>query len=120
MTRDTVKTILGLVAILLIVGATFLYGNAQHQAQLRHDNDAKKQQVADAGTPTPHATPTPVPTLKPTATPTSVITPMPAGIPDTGAHFGWMVGLAAIMLAVIYWIRSRRWVVAAVRVRSRD
>lgn len=48
MKRDTVKTIIGLVIIAAIVAATFWYGNAQRQAQLRRDSDAKKQQTLEA------------------------------------------------------------------------
>ncbi|MDB5178920.1 MAG: hypothetical protein JWN01_863 [Patescibacteria group bacterium] len=46
MKGDTAKTLVGLVIIGLIVVATFIYGNAQRQAQLRHDQDVKKQQDA--------------------------------------------------------------------------
>lgn len=46
MTRDTVKTLAGLIIIGGIVVATFLYGNAQRQAQLSHDQEVKKQQEA--------------------------------------------------------------------------
>ena len=48
MKRDTIKTIAGLVIIGGIVVAKFLYGNAQRQAQLAHDQDVKKQQEAKA------------------------------------------------------------------------
>jgi len=48
MKRDTIKTIAGLVIIGGIVVATFLYGNAQRQAQLAHDQDVKKQQEVKA------------------------------------------------------------------------
>jgi cytoskeletal protein RodZ len=48
MKRDTVKTLAGLLIIGIIVVATFLYGNAQRQSQLRRDEDAKKQQQAKA------------------------------------------------------------------------
>jgi cytoskeletal protein RodZ len=43
--RDTVKTLAGLVIIAVIVVATFLYGNAQRQAQLKHDQQIKDQQA---------------------------------------------------------------------------
>lgn len=42
MSRDTVKTLAGLLIIGIIVVATFLYGNAQRQSQLK-----KQQQTAD-------------------------------------------------------------------------
>ncbi len=81
MNRDTVKTLIGLVIIGGIVVATFMYGNSQRQAQLKHDQDVKKQQTAAspstdasatpvATTPASTATPaTPKPTVVPTATP---------------------------------------------------
>lgn len=46
MKRDTVKTLAGLVVIAIIVIATFMYGNAQRQSQLKHDQDVKNQQEA--------------------------------------------------------------------------
>lgn len=45
MNRDTVKTLAGLVIIGVIVVATFLYGNAQRQNQLKHDANVKQQQA---------------------------------------------------------------------------
>lgn len=48
MKRDTVKTLAGLVVIAAIVVATFAYGNAQRQNQLKHDQDVKNQQAAKA------------------------------------------------------------------------
>jgi cytoskeletal protein RodZ len=58
MKRDTLKTLAGLVVIAVIVVATFLYGNAQRQAQLRRDQDLKKQQAANQTPPSNSATPT--------------------------------------------------------------
>src|SRR5258708_4814973 len=46
MKRDTVKTLAGLLVIAVIVVATFMYGNAQRQSQLKHDQDVKRQQDA--------------------------------------------------------------------------
>jgi len=44
MKRETLKTLAGLIVIVGIVVATFMYGNSQRQAQLKHDQDVKKQQ----------------------------------------------------------------------------
>jgi cytoskeletal protein RodZ len=44
MTRDAVKTVIGLCVIAAIVVATFLYGNAQRRSQLKHDQVVKQQQ----------------------------------------------------------------------------
>jgi LPXTG-motif cell wall-anchored protein len=46
--RDTVKTLAGLLVIAVIVVATFMYGNAQRQSQLKHDKQVKAQQDAKA------------------------------------------------------------------------
>ncbi len=96
MTRDAVKTIIGLVIIAAIVVATFLYGNAQRKAQVNHDQAAKQQTQATAmatvtppaqsssgGKPTTNTAPvqtpqantiqggkTPTPTKSPKASPT--------------------------------------------------
>jgi LPXTG-motif cell wall-anchored protein len=64
MKRDTAKTIVGLVIIAGIVVATFMYGNSQRQAQLKHDQEVKDQQVAKA-TSSPNA-------AQPTASPQQV------------------------------------------------
>lgn len=78
MKRDTVKTLAGLVVIAVIVVATFLYGNAQRQAQLNRDN-AKKQQTASASpqastsasaSPTPATSGTPSSNTAPVQSPT--------------------------------------------------
>jgi hypothetical protein len=43
MTRDAVKTVIGLVIIAAIVVATFLYGNAQRKSQAKQDQAARQQ-----------------------------------------------------------------------------
>lgn len=48
MKRDTVKTMAGLIIIVGIVVATFMYGNAQRQKQLAHDQQVKQQQETTA------------------------------------------------------------------------
>jgi high-affinity Fe2+/Pb2+ permease len=57
MKRDTVKTLAGLVIIGVIVVATFMYGNAQRQAQLKHDQQVKQQQQDQASSATKSSTP---------------------------------------------------------------
>jgi hypothetical protein len=87
MKRDTLKTLAGLIIIVGIVVATFMYGNSQRQKQLAEEQKAKQQQetaaqqqaksVSPSTTPTPNAsavkpTPTKAPVAapgKPTATP---------------------------------------------------
>lgn len=83
MKRDTFKTLAGLLVIAVIVVATFLYGNAQRQAQLKHDQTAKNQETANTSmSPTPtvasstpsvnaSATKTPASNTAPVASPTS-------------------------------------------------
>jgi hypothetical protein len=51
MSRDLVKTVVGLVLIGLIMVATFLYGNKQRQDQLRSDQEAKQAQTRSSSTP---------------------------------------------------------------------
>ncbi|HEY2003959.1 MAG TPA: hypothetical protein VGH44_02480 [Candidatus Saccharimonadia bacterium] len=57
MKRDTVKTFAGLVVIAGIVVATFAYGNAQRQNQLKHDQDVKNQQAKATTLPSASNTP---------------------------------------------------------------
>jgi hypothetical protein len=108
MKRDTLKTLAGLLIIGVIVVATFMYGNAQRQAQIKRDEAAKKQQQQQAnaneagkataspsGTTTPTASPTTQPTTGGTAavqSPSSssvqgsaTSTPTPAATPGTVA-----------------------------------
>lgn len=78
MTRETVKTIAGLIIIAAIVVATFMYGNHQRQAQLAHDQDVKKQQeakVAAASTATPTVSVSPTPSASASANTAPVNTP---------------------------------------------
>jgi hypothetical protein len=90
MKRDTLKTLAGLIIIGGIVVATFLYGNSQRQAQLKHDQDVKKQQAAKAQEQAKAATPispsvaavaVATPTPKPSVTPT----PKPSASPQVAA-----------------------------------
>lgn len=118
MKRDSVKTAVGLFIIAGIVVATFLYGNSQRQAQLRHDQDVKNQQAkATATLPSASAS------VKPTATPTPVVVDgaatSPGVIPDTGATENGVIGLAALTFFVVLWRSSKARVLRAVRVRVR-
>lgn len=61
MSRDTVKTLAGLLVIGVIVVATFLYGNAQRQSQLKHDQTVKNQQASNLKTDQPTSTATVAP-----------------------------------------------------------
>jgi cytoskeletal protein RodZ len=99
MSRDTVKTLAGLVIIGVIVVATFLYGNAQRQSQLK-----KQQQTADqsqqaqpsnsatpqAGTTTPQASGTPAPSqaAQNTSTPTPTTNTAPVTSPNANSLQG--------------------------------
>jgi len=83
MKRETLKTLAGLIVIVGIVVATFMYGNSQRQAQLKHDQDVKKQQQAKVATVSPSATATPAATATATVTPkaTNTATPTPTPKP---------------------------------------
>ncbi len=91
MTRDTVKTLAGLVLIGIIVLATFVYGNSQRQAQLRHDQDVKQQQAKAGATVTakPSTSAVPAATVaassKPSANTAPVNTPTANTIQGSGA-----------------------------------
>ena len=78
MRNDVLKTIVGLVIIGVIVVATFMYGNAQREAQQKRDNDLKAQQVAQTS-PSPSGAPTtsPVATTKPVTNTAAVNSPSP-------------------------------------------
>lgn len=144
MKRDTIKTLIGLVIIGLIVVATFMYGNAQRQAQLKHDQSVKQQQDAKGGpgkpstsSPSPQSSgtahnttpvqspganplqgggkPTPAP-----ATPGRTTTPAAgpsAPLPNTGSPLPGVIGMAAIVFMVVALRRSKRAVFAAARTR---
>ena len=163
--RDTVKTLVGLVIIAVIVVATFLYGNSQRQAQLKHDQQIKNAQAkstdsqllakaspAATTTPAPStspssspatntapvqtpqsnslqggSSPTPTPSSTPKATPTPSASPTPVVVaangqsgtgtplPQTGPSMGGIVGVAAIIFAIIGVRYSRRALLDAVR-----
>jgi LPXTG-motif cell wall-anchored protein len=138
MNRDTLKTILGLIVIVLIVVATFLYGNAQRQAQLKRDQEVKQQQTAQTSTSpaasastsagTSNTAPVSSPTANniqggqpsqpPTGGSTSSTSVNSSGIPDTGSSSVAAAGLLALASAFAYWRRSRRAVMVAVRSKS--
>jgi len=131
MKRDTLKTIIGLAIIGLIVVVTFLYGNAQRQAQLRHDQDVKRQQQAQTKTtaqpstsaaqPKTAAPAAPAATPKPTATPApaapSASATNSANIPDTGAGETAIIPVTLLGFAIYGLRRSRRALARAVRSR---
>ena len=79
--RDTLKTIGGLLVIAVIIVGAFLYGNAQHQNQVRQDQNAKAQASAS---PSPAASGTGTVAQAP-AKPSTPATPNPlqASAPKT-------------------------------------
>lgn len=138
MNRDGIKTVIGLLVIGLIIVATFLYGNHQRQAQLRHDQDLKRQKQ-DVAQMTPSASSKPAPSTnaapatKPqpgVATPTAntiqgqgagAVTPRAASTttpgkvtvtdstPKTGpSEVASTVALIALISASVYYRRSKR------------
>ncbi|MEO7617348.1 MAG: hypothetical protein ABIS59_00740 [Candidatus Saccharibacteria bacterium] len=134
MNRDGLKTIIGLLVIGLIIVATFLYGNHQRQAQLRHDEDLKRQQQKVTQT-TPQATTSPAASTSPQAsvpssTPnpiqgqgkvttapqaggTAMSTSTNSTTPRTGAGEMAPVALLALIASGVYYRRSRREIVFA-------
>ena len=124
MKRDSIKTAVGLVIIAGIVVATFLYGNAQRQTQIRHDQDVKNQQAkATAALPAASTSASAKPSAKPSATPAAKLAvtdgaASPSVIPDTGPTENGLVGLAAIVFATVLWRKSRAGVLKTVSVRE--
>lgn len=131
MRSDLLKTIAGLVIIGLIVVATFMYGNAQREAQLKRDQDLKRAQEAQASaspavatspTPTQVAVattkPTPTPTKTPVASATPTATPAPTPLPQTGAEdLIPAVAAGAMGIAGVAWRRSQRSLLQAAKTR---
>jgi hypothetical protein len=145
MKRDTIKTIAGLVIIGGIVVATFLYGNAQRQTQLAHDQDVKKQQDAKAQEQAKAASPSVAPATgtassntAPVKSPASntiqgstaatgtvagaaATTPTAGGtaapLPETGPGMVGMLGLSSIGVMALAVRRSRRAMLVAARAR---
>ncbi len=128
MGKDAIKTVAGLVVIALIVVATFLYGNAQRQAQIRHDQDVKNQQTASgspqtAASATPKSTPTPAVAKGPSDGVAVAKTPAAgatSGLPATGPSGLPLVAIGAMVVSYGLWRRSRRNVLAAVRATPRS
>jgi hypothetical protein len=143
----------------LIVVATFMYGNSQRQAQIKHDQDVKKQQEAKAGTQLAKSSPSVSPASsaapagssntapvnspsanaiqgagssatstataapKPTATPAPIApaaaatTPTTGGsaMPETGPASAGLLGVSAIVVAWVAYVRSKRAILVAAR-----
>lgn len=120
MKRDSVKTAAGLAIIVLIVVATFLYGNAQRQSQLRHDQQVKAQQQAAAeraARQNATSQPKPAPSTAPSANGSQQPAPS-AAIPDTGASQDALIPVALIGTLLIGLYRSRRALSVAIRTRN--
>jgi hypothetical protein len=133
--RDGVKTIIGLLVIGLIIVATFLYGNSQRQAQLRQDQDIKKQGDFKVTQATPQTTPStttsttsqasvPSPTANPiqgqgtkkqgtTPLVTDSSTHTVTTTPKTGPSAFAPLAILALLAAGLYYRRSRRELIAA-------
>jgi cytoskeletal protein RodZ len=114
--KDTLKTIGGLVVIVLIIVGAFLYGDAQHNNQVRQDQNAKQSAQSPATTQVgqapakPSGAPQPSSTPQVSTAPSATPTPVVAGqggttsIPQTGPG-DELVPLAFIALA---WVLYRR------------
>jgi hypothetical protein len=128
MTSDVLKTIAGLVVIALIVVATFMYGNAQREAQQKRDQAAKVTaspspsgagQVGVTSTPTPKPATTPATAAVATPSSNAIQGGQVAGtttgrvgagaaMPETGGELAAGLAAGAMGLAFIAWRRSRR------------
>ncbi len=124
MKRDTIKTLIGLFIIGLIVVATFMYGNAQRQAQQKRDQATNKPQPSPSRTVASSVTPTPSGAPAPVQSPGVVgggakTTPTTGGtgkdLPETGSPWGGVIGAAALVGTGLAWRRSQRALVDAAR-----
>lgn len=83
MQSDLIKTIAGLITIGVIVVATFMYGNAQREAQQRRDQDLKQSQQAVQSSASPVASATPAASPKVAASPASGTAAVTSPSPNT-------------------------------------
>jgi cytoskeletal protein RodZ len=136
MSRDTLKTLAGMVIIALIVVGTFMYGKAQRDAQLKRDQTVKEQTASTAtvspsasasvqptasvkpsasATPTPKATATPTPKTTATPTPTPAVAGAVTSMPETGAPVAPLLAGGAMGLSYLGYLRSRKAALTAQR-----
>jgi len=124
MKSDTLKTVGGLLIIVVIVAGAFWYGDSQHQASVNQTPTPSvvakaSPQATPAPTPKPtvKATPTPTPkqppTLKPSPTPVASATPVPVAatqptqLAQTGAASD-LLPLGALSISGALYMRSRQ------------
>jgi cytoskeletal protein RodZ len=119
--RDTLKTIGGLVVIAVIIVGAFLYGNAQHQNQVRQDQNTKQQASqstspeSNAGNvgqapakPSAQATPNPLQASAASTSPSPAVESGKGGVtqtPQTGAA-DELLPLAVLTAAWVLYRRS--------------
>lgn len=106
--NSTVKIILAVGIIILIVAATFAYGNSQRQAQQANNKTSNKpastsQSASPSSANTPassSASSTPAPSQSPIASATPQIAPPSGAVPQTGGELLYAVpvtGLGILM-----------------------
>lgn len=100
--NSTVRIILAAAVVVLIVAATFAYGNSQRQAQVKKNEQLAEQSVStsESESPSPSATVSPSATPTPASTPTPTVITPPNGItPETGGE--WLAVLPLSVLTVL-------------------
>jgi cytoskeletal protein RodZ len=124
MRRSLVTTIGGLLLVILVVGATFLYGNSQRQEQQRQDEQRQEQaqqkpadqpaKTAEANQPASQpaattSTPAPSSTSTTATQPTTGGTaqPQPASMPAAGSGLGAVIGVMAVGGSLYAYRRSQ-------------
>jgi lysozyme family protein len=118
-TRDTLRTILALLLVIIIVVATFAYGNAQRNKQ-QAKNDTKVTETQDSSptneksatvaTPNPPDPNIPDQSTVPSTTPATGGTAqqVPTSIPAAGGELSYGLPLAFVAIAVYAYVRSRQ------------
>lgn len=113
-TRDTIRTILALLLVIIIVVATFAYGNAQRNKQ-QADNKAKvtetQTKADDAKTNDNEKSATvetPPVAAAPAADSSAPVAAAPTTIPQAGAETSYGIPLGIIAIAGYFYVRSRQ------------
>lgn len=126
--NSTVKIILGIAIVILIVAATFAYGNSQRQSQLANKDNEKtttsqsaspSSSVSASSSPTQSTSPSPTPSASsspspsasaspsvsaaPSASTTPQVTPASGSMPATGSE--WIAALPVVGLGVLLYTR---------------
>lgn len=113
MKRNTLYTLIGLLVVVIVIVATFLYANGQRQAQLRHDQAVQKQSQSQSAKKSTSGSTSSQP--KGTATTAPVTGGTAATTPRTGATEDGLIPVTLLGLGAYWYRRSRRSLLGALR-----